>query len=118
MNIIEAEAAKVTGWVGDYIPHRDHHQEHTVPQQQQPARIVDSLHAITAEIQANPLVARLIEHGLGTRLTGPEADHFAALIASLEQNRGPKYAQLPPDTAPHDGGTQQQPIINTPAAQQ
>lgn len=91
-----------------HLPHHhDQHQEQTV-QPQQPARLVDSLHAITGEIQANPFVARILEHGLGKLLTPGEADHFCALIASLEQGRGPRYAKQP--DAPHDNGTQQQAV--------
>lgn len=76
----------------DHPGHPDQHQENTMttpqqPQPQQPKRLVDSLHEITGEIQANPLVARLLQYGLGSMLTTGEADHITALIASLEQPR-------------------------------
>jgi hypothetical protein len=86
---------------GQPIPTVPASQENTVTQPQQQPRIVDSLHAITAEIQANPLVARLVEHRLGTLLTPAEADHFAALIAGLEQPRRVAQQQ-------HDDVQQQQ----------
>lgn len=72
----------------------------TTPKQ---ASVVESLHAITGEIQANPLVARLIQYRIGTLLTAEEADHFVALMAGIEQPRRPVAAQ-------HDDGTGQHPV--------
>lgn len=73
----------------------------TTPQQ---PRLVDSLHAITGEIQANQLVARLLEHGLGKLLTAADTDHICGLVWSLEQPH-----QQPvnvPQFTPHDDSTQ------------
>ena len=69
--------------------------------QQQPIGLVDSLHGLTSELAGNPLIKRLADHRLGMLLTPGEADHITALIVSLEQGRGPRYAQQP--DAPHDG---------------
>ena len=88
------------------IEHFHHHDQEQPMQPQQPARLVDSLHAITGEIQANPLVARLLEYGLGKLLSPQEADHFAALIAAVEE----PHRQTAMNVPPHDGGTQQQPV--------
>jgi len=89
----------------DLVHHRNHDQENHVTQPQQP-RIVDSLHAITGEIQANPLVARLLEYGLGKLLSPAEADHFAALIAAVEEPHRQAAANV---QVQHDG-TQQQAV--------
>lgn len=69
----------------------------------QPQRVVDSLHAITSEIQANPLVARLIERGLGKLLTLQEADHFAALIAAVEEPHRQASMNIPPRDGTQQG---------------
>jgi hypothetical protein len=96
--------------IEDFEHWREQHSHHRIPTipanqetpmttPQQPARLVDSLHAITGELASNPLIARLAEHRLGSLLTLQEADHFAALIASVEQPRRAQQA---------DSGTQQQ----------
>lgn len=53
----------------------------TTPQQS----VVDSLHAITGELAANKLVSRLVQYGIGKRLTAQQADHFVTVINDQEQ---------------------------------
>lgn len=65
--------------------------------QPQPQRLVDSLHAITGELQANLLIARLAEHGIGKLLTQGEADSIVTLIAGIEQPRRQVAASVPAD---------------------
>jgi hypothetical protein len=101
---IEAEAAT---WFENHRPHRhvqpvqtipttqENHM--TTPQPQQPTSVVDSLHAITGEIQANQLVARLVQYGIGKLLTPKEADSIVTLIAGIEQPRAQVAANVPHD---------------------
>lgn len=70
---------------------------------QQPARLVDSLHALTGEIQANYLVARLLERDLGKMVTAAEADSIVTLVAGIEQPRG----QVAANVQQHDDAQQQ-----------
>jgi hypothetical protein len=100
-----AELARMTGHgrhlpvAVPAIPTQENHM--TTPQQ---PRLVDSLHAITAEFANNKLIARLADHRLGALLTDEQADHFCALIDSVERAKVLTYAE---PQQQHDGAQQQ-----------
>ena len=67
-------------------------QENPMTAPQQP-RVVDSLHAITAEIQANNLAAALIESQLGSRLSASEIGTVLTFVSGIEDPRRRAQAQ-------------------------
>jgi hypothetical protein len=77
----------------DMIHHHHHDQavpathENPVTTPQQPAHVVDSLHAITAELASNGFIARLADSGLGKALTDGQAAAVAALVATIEREQ-------------------------------
>ena len=73
--------------------------EEQVSTPQQPASVVESLHAITGEIQANKLVARLVQYGMGKLLNSAEADSVVTLIAGIEKPRAQVAAAADPNAA-------------------
>lgn len=56
----------------------------TTPQQQ---RVVDSLHAITGEIQSNSLIGALVEQRLGALLSPGEISTVLTFVSGLERPR-------------------------------
>jgi hypothetical protein len=109
MRDFEAEAKAAVGHL--FHPHRHDippipaTQENHMTTPQQP-RVVDSLHALTAEFASNKMIARLADHRLGATLTDEQADHFCALIDSVERS-GQVLTYAPTPQQQHDG-TQQQ----------
>lgn len=90
---IEGDAKAAAGWFDKHFPHRhpsvppapsgssqQEEQAMTAPQQS----FTDTLHALTGEIAANKLVSRLVQYGIGKRLTDAQADHFVTVINDQE----------------------------------
>jgi len=84
----DAAVTKVREWTGhQLVPLIPTTQEKPMTTPQQPAHVVDSLHAITAELASNGFIARLADSGLGKTLTGGQCEAVANLVATIEREQ-------------------------------
>ena len=86
----DAAVSKVREWTHreavPAVPTTQTTQENTMTTPQQP-HVADSLHAITGEIQGNPLLVRLLDSGLGKALTDGQSASLANLVAAIEREQ-------------------------------
>jgi len=84
----DAAVTKVRRMTGHQpIPTTQTTQETRMTTPQQPAHVVDSLHAITAELASNGFIARLADSGLGKALSDSQSTAIAGLVTVLEREQ-------------------------------